>query len=47
MKQQVVDATDKPLKDIAYHLLDDIKCFTSDVPQSDDITMLLLRKEKS
>jgi len=46
MRQQATDAKNLPLEEVAIRLLDDIKCFTKDMPQSDDITMLLLRKEK-
>jgi serine phosphatase RsbU (regulator of sigma subunit) len=45
MEKFVVGCRRDPLNDLTAHLMKDIESFVADTPRSDDITMLLLRRE--
>jgi len=45
VERLVVDFRDKSPEEIARSLVDDIKAFVKDAPRSDDITMLLIKKD--
>jgi sigma-B regulation protein RsbU (phosphoserine phosphatase) len=47
MEDLVVNARDKSPREIASLLMDDINNFIGDAPRSDDITLLLLKRERS